>query len=80
MRRDHRRATANLFAKEGAQALYLLDLTIDSTSFDSLALQYPGTKCTVIECDAASEEAVQTVCEKAVEEYGRLDVFFANAG
>jgi len=33
---------------------------------------------TVIQADAADETAIKTVCEEAIQEEGRLDVFFAN--
>ena len=37
-------------------------------------------KVTPITADAASEKAISAVCERAIVEEGRLDVFFANAG
>jgi NAD(P)-dependent dehydrogenase (short-subunit alcohol dehydrogenase family) len=45
-----------------------------------LESRYPGTKITPIEADAADEVAIQAVCEQAIVEEGRLDIFFANAG
>lgn len=35
---------------------------------------------TVIEADAADEKAIASLCERAIAEESRLDVFFANAG
>lgn len=42
--------------------------------------RYPALKVTVVEADAADEAAISGVCERALAEEGRLDVFFANAG
>jgi hypothetical protein len=35
---------------------------------------------TVKQSDAASDTEIQGICKKALEEEGRLDVFFANVG
>ncbi|KAI0074372.1 NAD(P)-binding protein [Panus rudis PR-1116 ss-1] len=76
------RATAFLYAHEGAQHLYLLDY--DETNLaelkSSLEKKYPDVKVTVIHADAADEKAISGVCKQAWQEEGRLDVFFANAG
>ncbi|GJJ06630.1 hypothetical protein Clacol_000824 [Clathrus columnatus] len=76
------RATALAYAHAGAKHLYLLDFdgenlpnlkkTIEST--------YPDVKATVIQGDAADEETVSSICTRALEEEGHLDIFFANAG
>lgn len=36
------------------------------------------TKVTTIQADAADENAIASVCKLAIDEEGRLDVFFAN--
>ncbi|KAH7874693.1 uncharacterized protein C8R40DRAFT_1107589 [Lentinula edodes] len=76
------RATAFLFAHEGAAHLYLSDY--DPTHLpdlrNNLQTKYPDTKVTTAAFDAASEKDVISVCEQAFQEEGRLDVFFANAG
>lgn len=41
--------------------------------------KYPDVKVTTKECDAADEEAIQEVIKQALDEEGKLDVFFANA-
>jgi NAD(P)-dependent dehydrogenase (short-subunit alcohol dehydrogenase family) len=77
-----RRATAFLFAHEGATHLYLSDF--DPTNLpdleESLRKRYPDVKVTTAAFDAASEKDIMRVCEQAFQEEGRLDVFFANAG
>ncbi|KXN85348.1 3-oxoacyl-[acyl-carrier-protein] reductase FabG [Leucoagaricus sp. SymC.cos] len=76
------RATALLFAHEGAKHLYLLDF--DGTNLpnlkETIEKRYPDVKATVQQADAADEDAVKGICEQAMKEEGRLDVFFANAG
>jgi NAD(P)-dependent dehydrogenase (short-subunit alcohol dehydrogenase family) len=41
---------------------------------------YPGVDIHVRVFDAADEESVKAVVDDAVKTYGRLDIFFANAG
>ncbi|KAF8875296.1 hypothetical protein BD779DRAFT_1629887 [Infundibulicybe gibba] len=76
------RATAIHFAHEGAAHLYLIDY--DPTNLPNLKstieTTYPDVKVTTIQADAADEAAISGVCTRALEEEGRLDVFFANAG
>lgn len=76
------RATALLYAHEGARALYLLDL--DSKNLPELKTTiestYPGVKVTTVQGDVADESVISNTCEQAIKDEGRLDVFFANAG
>jgi NAD(P)-dependent dehydrogenase (short-subunit alcohol dehydrogenase family) len=41
---------------------------------------YPDVEIHARQFDASDEEAVKAVVDDAVEKYGRLDIFFANAG
>lgn len=76
------RATAFLFAHEGARHLYLIDF--DGTNLpnlkETIEKKYPDVKVTTQQADAADEDAIKGICEQALKEEGRLDVFFANAG
>ncbi|KAG6813564.1 hypothetical protein H0H92_009956 [Tricholoma furcatifolium] len=77
------RATAIRFAHEGcAKHLYLLDF--DPTNLqelkETIESRYNDVKVTVMQADAADEAAISGVCDQALREEGRLDVFFANAG
>ena len=38
----------------------------------------PRQQITFVRVDACDEDAIQSACEAAVQEEGRLDVFFAN--
>ncbi|EMD32131.1 hypothetical protein CERSUDRAFT_88410 [Gelatoporia subvermispora B] len=76
------RAASLTFAHEGAQHLYLMDF--DGTNLpdlkETITKKYPDVKVTIIEADAADDETISGVCKQAIQEEGRLDVFFANAG
>ncbi|KAK7053349.1 hypothetical protein VNI00_003975 [Paramarasmius palmivorus] len=76
------RASAIRFAHEGAAHLYLVDY--DPTNLPDLKAtiekKYPDVKVTTHAFDAASEKDIIAICDQALKEEGRLDVFFANAG
>jgi NAD(P)-dependent dehydrogenase (short-subunit alcohol dehydrogenase family) len=76
------RASAHQFARNGARAIYVCDFA-DShleTHKRQLNALYPSTEVHIRKFDAADEDSVQKVCQEALDTYGRLDVFFANAG
>ncbi|RWA06413.1 hypothetical protein EKO27_g8696 [Xylaria grammica] len=76
------RATAHLFAEGGAKAVYICDY--DSKNLEAhrseITSLHPTVDVHVRQFDAADEKAVKAVVDDAMENYGRLDVFFANAG
>jgi len=76
------RATAMLYAHEGAKHLYLLDYSGDNLPDlqETITSKYPDVKVTTVQADAADEKAIMDLCAQAIKEEGRLDVFFANAG
>jgi NAD(P)-dependent dehydrogenase (short-subunit alcohol dehydrogenase family) len=45
-----------------------------------LNLLYPGVDIHLRKFDASDEKSVKAVVEEALQKYGRLDIFFANAG
>ncbi|KAI1084567.1 3-oxoacyl-acyl carrier protein reductase [Whalleya microplaca] len=76
------RASAHQFAENGAKAIYICDydnknLETHKREINSL---YPKVEVHVRQFDAADEKAVKAVVDHALDTYGRLDVFFANAG
>lgn len=76
------RATAHQFAQNGAKALYICDyndsyLEAHKAEIHSL---YPKVEVHTRKFDASDEAAVKEVVDHAMATYGRLDVFFANAG
>ena len=76
------RATAHQYAHNGAKAVYLCDFatTYLETHKREINTLYPGVEVHVRQFDAGDEAAVKAVVDDAVQRYGRLDVFFANAG
>lgn len=76
------RATAVAFAREGAKAIYVTDLRTEllETLAQELQGSYPGVIVVPRKVDVTSEDDVKGVCDDALERFGRLDIFFANAG
>ncbi|KAF6792982.1 3-oxoacyl-(acyl-carrier-protein) reductase [Colletotrichum sojae] len=76
------RASAHQFAENGARAVYICDF--DGTHLEAHKAEinklYPQVEVHTRRFDAADESAVKEVVSHAVATYGRLDVFFANAG
>ncbi|PWN45425.1 NAD(P)-binding protein [Ceraceosorus guamensis] len=75
------RATVRQYAHEGAKHIYALDIVDDHFEELKKTLKglYADVKITTHACDAASEEAIKEICDRAIKEEGQLDVFFANA-
>ncbi|KAL4806781.1 hypothetical protein BDV18DRAFT_138212 [Aspergillus unguis] len=76
------RATAHQYAHNGARAIYICDFasTHLETHAREIASLYPSTKVHTRTFDAADEDSVKAVVDDALSTYGRLDIFFANAG
>jgi len=76
------RSAALLFAHEGAKHLYLIDIAGQNLPQlkETIKKLYPDVVVTTIQADSADETAISNVCDQALREEGRLDVFFANAG
>jgi NAD(P)-dependent dehydrogenase (short-subunit alcohol dehydrogenase family) len=76
------RATAHQFARHGAKAIYVCDFSSSHLDLHKRELNslYPNVDIHTRTFDAADETSVKNVVQEAVDKYGRLDVFFANAG
>lgn len=76
------RASAHQYAHNGARALYICDFNDTHLPTHARELQslYPSVDVHARRFDAGDEAAVKAVVDEALEKYGRLDVFFANAG
>lgn len=76
------RATAHQYAESGAKAIYLCDY--DGTHLEAhkkeINAAFPEVEVHVWQFDAAEDAKVKAVVDDAMNRYGRLDVFFANAG
>lgn len=76
------RASAHQFAENGAKAIYICDFNDSNlgTHKRELASLYPKVDVHTRQFDASDDGAVKAVVDDAIKAYGRLDIFFANAG
>jgi NAD(P)-dependent dehydrogenase (short-subunit alcohol dehydrogenase family) len=72
------KATAELFAKEGA-ALLLLDIN-DAGQSIADQINQGGEQARFLHCDVTQPDACQRAVAAAREEFSRLDILFNNAG
>src|SRR3954454_25233800 len=72
-------ATARMFAESGA-AVVLADLDGDLAAAEAERIVGEGGTAIGIACDVAEEAQVAAMVDRAVAEYGRLDMAFNNAG
>jgi NAD(P)-dependent dehydrogenase (short-subunit alcohol dehydrogenase family) len=72
------RAAAKLFAAEGA-ALVIADKA-DAVEETAEAVRSAGGKAVALKGDAGEDEFVKSLVDRATADYGKLDVFWANAG
>lgn len=73
------RATAVLFAREGARVL-LVDRDLDSVQETHRLIDDDGGQAEVFAVDIASEDACQRLAAAAVEMLGRIDILHNNVG
>jgi NAD(P)-dependent dehydrogenase (short-subunit alcohol dehydrogenase family) len=75
------RATALAFAQAGARAVVLADITL--APMQALAKEIESTtkaKALAVETDVGGEEPIKELVKQAKQHFGRVDVFFSNAG
>jgi NAD(P)-dependent dehydrogenase (short-subunit alcohol dehydrogenase family) len=72
-------ATARMFARSQA-AVVLADLDGDLAAKEAKRIVAAGGTAIGIACDVADEKQVAAMVDRAVAEYGRLDMAFNNAG
>jgi glucose 1-dehydrogenase len=73
------RATALTFASEGA-IVALGDIQIEAAETVAQEIRARGGKAIAVGLDVGDAAQVQAYVDRVVEEFGRLDVMFANAG
>lgn len=73
------RATAVAFAAEGANVV-LADIDTAGNDETARLVAEHGGKVLAVKCDVTSSAEVQAAVERTVQEFGRLDVAFNNAG
>lgn len=72
-------ATARAFAENGASVV-LADLDGDLADREAQRIVIEGGTAMGVACDVADEVQVAAIVDRAVAEYGRLDMAFNNAG
>jgi NAD(P)-dependent dehydrogenase (short-subunit alcohol dehydrogenase family) len=72
------RAAAKLFAAEGA-SLVIADKA-DAVDETAAAITEAGGRAVALKGDAGDDAFVKSLVDRTVTDYGRLDVFWANAG
>ncbi|GGF84926.1 3-ketoacyl-ACP reductase [Paenibacillus albidus] len=73
------RASVLEFARHGAKVV-LLDRTVEKAEKVKRQVEQEGGEAIVIGCDVSQPEQVEAAVNQAAEQWGRLDVVFANAG
>jgi 3-oxoacyl-[acyl-carrier protein] reductase len=73
------RATAELFAREGAKVA-VVDLSAESGEVTVEAIRELAGDATFIRADVSVAADVQNMIQQTVQKYGRLDILFNNAG
>ncbi|PPQ92360.1 hypothetical protein CVT25_008710 [Psilocybe cyanescens] len=70
-----------LFAQEGANVL-LVDINLENAEKGAAIInkRFPNVKALAAKADVGKETDVKAAVEKAVKEFGRLDIMFNNAG
>jgi NAD(P)-dependent dehydrogenase (short-subunit alcohol dehydrogenase family) len=73
------RATARLFAKEGAKVM-VADYRTDGKGEETVQMiKEAGGEATFVQVDVSKEEAVKKMIKTAVDTYGKLDILVNNA-
>ncbi|MFP1721679.1 SDR family NAD(P)-dependent oxidoreductase [Lonsdalea quercina] len=73
------RATAELFAAQGAQ-LMLADVDAAGVKDLAVRLSEHGNKVTAQACDVRHEDDIRRTIDATLAEFGRIDILVANAG
>lgn len=73
------RATALVFAREGAKVV-VADVNTEGGKETQGLIRETGAEATFVKCDISRASDVEGMLKKAVDNYGRLDCAFNNAG
>ena len=73
------RATAQIFAREGAKVV-VADVNVEGSEETVGLIRAAGGEAVFLKTDVAQATEVEAMVKKAVETYGRLDCAFNNAG
>jgi NAD(P)-dependent dehydrogenase (short-subunit alcohol dehydrogenase family) len=70
---------ARLFAQEGA-AVVIADIMTEAGEKTAREIRDAGGSAIFVEVDVSNENAVKTMVERTIENFGRVDVLYNNAG
>jgi len=73
------RATALAFAREGA-SVTVADVSEQGSQETARLIEEKGGRALAVKCDVTRTEDVKAALDKTIEEFGRLDFAFNNAG
>jgi len=73
------RAAALAFARVGA-AVVVADVTEEANEETASLIEQSGGRAVAVRCDVSRSEEVQAALQRAIEQFGRLDAAFNNAG
>jgi NAD(P)-dependent dehydrogenase (short-subunit alcohol dehydrogenase family) len=74
------RVGAQLFAREGAKVVVSTSRNLAGGAETVKLIEDAGGEAIFVQCDVTREDQVRAMVERCVEEYGRLDYAFNNAG
>lgn len=75
------RSAVYAFAKKNARVIYATDIFDENlASLAEDVYKTTGVECIPKRMDASSDDDIQDVIADALAKFGRLDVYFANAG
>lgn len=73
-------ATARMFAREGAR-LVVTDMHLERCQAVAEAITHDfGVEALALKCDVTSRQEVESVVQKTMDRFGRIDILFNNAG
>jgi len=68
---------AERFAREGARGVVVADVNLERAEGVARAI---GTQALAVRCDVSREAEIQELVRRARERFGRIDIYFSNAG
>ncbi len=74
------RATALLFAKEGAKVIVNYNKSEKGAKEVVKEIESIGSESIAIKCDVSKEDEVKNMISEAIKKFGRLDILINNAG
>ena len=73
------RATAELYAKEGAKVV-VVDYNEETAQQTAAGIRENGGEAVAVKADVSNESDVKHFIQTAIDTYGQIDILFNNAG